>query len=124
MSDDLRARRQAAVIDALGRTIGPALSGGPRVTVGVVADAILDELDALAMLDIPPVCTSVEDVVRAAPVSGHYYVSHHGSHTWRIMRLEIEGVRRWFAIDDMSVYRDERFLGQRIGPRIRMPGEG
>lgn len=85
-----------------------------------------------------PVCTTVEDVVRAAPVDGVYWatcahplvndageiVSEEAS--WNAIELRIgrDGARIWWCIGWECPDDDTAYVGWRIGPRIRMPGEG
>ena len=80
--------------------------------------------------DLLPICATVEDVRRAAPVAGFYPVERRladrARAPWTVAKLDMqqESMERvWWAIHE-GWYFDNELVGARIGHRIVMPGEG
>lgn len=76
--------------------------------------------------DLPPICATVEDVRRAAPVAGFYPINL--GFGWRPYELHISTVRpsagdRYWTNGASACWPDDDFIDARIGPRIVMPGE-
>lgn len=111
-----------------------------RLGRNAALDDVIDLIDAaLAAPDLPPICSTVEDVVRAAPEAGVYWVldvrpliNDAGElvvderETWNAteLRIDADGTRTWWLFGWESGDTDMFYVGWRISPRIRMPGEG
>lgn len=84
---------------------------------------------------LPHICSTLEDVVRAAPEAGFYPVASvdgcgaaterdPGEWTMASLRVDAGGTRTWWLFGWECELVDAEAVGWRIGPRIRMPGEG